>query len=141
MDGAAPDTRNLDEAGRHRSGQGRDVRRPAPAAAAQSRQGGRAAHTAAGGTEVHGRRCARLAAAVVMASLRVRAQSARRARELASDKRAGTAPRLIARRAQHEYLRRNGARLALGGIALVVAALAPVAFLPGDFLNGVTVGA
>ncbi len=76
-----------------------------------------------------------------MGSLRDRAQSARQARELAGDRRAGTAPRLIARRAQHEYLKRNGTRLALGGLALLLVALAPDSFLPHDFLRGVVVGA
>jgi hypothetical protein len=76
-----------------------------------------------------------------MGSLRDRAQSARQARELAGDRRAGTAPRLIARRAQQEYLKRNGARLASGGIGLLVAALVPAWFLPTDLLRGVIVGA
>jgi hypothetical protein len=76
-----------------------------------------------------------------MGSLRDRAQSARHARELAGDRRAGTAPRLIARRAQHEYLKHNGTRLAIGGLALLVAALAPVWFLPTDLLRGAGVGA
>ena len=67
-----------------------------------------------------------------MASLRDRAQSSRQRRELAGDRRAGTAPRLIARRAQQEYLKRNGARLAL---------LVPVWFLPNELLQGVVVGA
>jgi hypothetical protein len=64
-----------------------------------------------------------------------------RARELASDKRAGAFARGKARRIQYDYVRAHWRLLAGGVIAIVVPVYATSLLLPGGFVRGLFVGA
>lgn len=76
-----------------------------------------------------------------MSSLQRRSSRAVRQRRLAGDRRSGTFPRRIARRAQYDYLRSISGELVLLGLAVAALLAAVIWFIPSEFLRGLVAGA